>query len=82
MNDPSGENSLLSSWSWDLSQIVIRRLPSVSGRLSVDLQAARDSWVSRALLQQYYQIVLSGPFCGIPPAVIKPHDQKLILAYG
>lgn len=36
----------------------------------------------RALFQQYYQIVLSGPFCGIPPAVIKPHDQKLSLAYG
>lgn len=34
------------------------------------------------LLQQYYQIVLSGPSCGIPPAVIKPHDQKLILAYS
>lgn len=34
------------------------------------------------VLQRYYQIVLSGPFYGIPPAVIKPHDQKLILAYG
>lgn len=34
------------------------------------------------LLQQYYQIVLPGPFSGITPAVIKPHDQKLILAYG
>lgn len=77
------EKSLLSSWTWDPFQIVIWRLPGVSVDFSEKL--SKDLWAQKKkkrsvgckgrlshldLLQQYHQIVLSGPFCGLPIAMV------------
>jgi hypothetical protein len=48
----------------------------------MDLQVARDSWVSLGLVPGILPDYASWTLLWDPSAVIKPHDQKLILAYG